>query len=237
MSHAAVLQTSAENRQSYISLFIAPSTIKARPGMTLSFARENSVYPFTHAVVNLAFYQCVRDWRWSVIAMYAWESAEHALSSALSELAETCNDSLLGDPTIGILVITAFWLYDQATGADAAFVRQAHPAARLAVFLLVGGTSFLAPLLETTTAYWGIAVYIAIYLAVVVGWFWHLRGSAGRSVLLWLLAATIYALVSLPVLADGPLIASSWMRAFVVSCIFLLAAGIGYLAAGQPRTH
>lgn len=197
---------------------------------TTSFVREQSVYPFTHAVVNVAFYMVVRDLRWAIIGFYVWESVELVLSAAFSGLAEECNDSLLGDPLIGLLAILAFWLYDRATGADREFRQQALEVARALAFLIIGAASFVAPLLASDGVYWGIVLFAGIYVLTIVVCFWHLRGHAGNSVVLWVLAALVYAAASLPVLDGAPLIASSWMRVFLLASIFVVAAFVGLVS-------
>lgn len=203
--------------------------------MSLSFAQEQSVYPFTHAVVNVALYMCLRDLKLAIILFFLWEPAEYFLKQVFSSLEEVCNDSLVGDPLIGFLAIFAFWLHDKTTNADIAFRQTALPVSRWLVFIIVGLASFLIPVLETANFYWGIVIYTAIYvLAVTVG-FWYLEGVAGRSVALWLLAVVAYAIISVPV-TDGPNIVSSWMRVFWLACTLIIGA-LGGVIATTSRSH
>jgi hypothetical protein len=203
--------------------------------MSASFAHEQSVYPFVHATVNLAIYMCTRNFAATVIAWYAWETIEKSLSKAVPSLAENCDDSLIGDPVIGLLSISSFFIADFALNYDSAFRKCAWPVARLFVFLAIGIASFFAPQLESTDFYWGIAVYTAIYIvAVVVGFgnvlFYNNANAtassretrdARQSVTLWLFAVLAYAVTSIFVL-DGALYLSSWMRVFYIAVGFVV---------------
>lgn len=203
--------------------------------MSASFAHEQSVYPFVHATVNLAFYMCTRNFAATVIAWYVWETVEKSVSKAVPALAENCDDSLIGDPAIGLLSILSFFIADFALNYDVAFRKCAWPAARLFVFLAIGVTSFFAPQLETADFYWGIAVYTAVYIvAVVIGFgnvlFYNKATAiassretrdARQSVILWLFAVLAYAIASIFVL-DGALYSSSWMRVFYIATGFVV---------------
>lgn len=206
--------------------------------MSGSFAREQSVYPFVHATVNLAFYMCTRNILWSIIAFYVWETIEKTLSQHISALAEDCTDSLIGDPIIGIGAIFAFFVLDFITGFDVVFKRHVHPVLRLFVFAGIGLTSFIAPQFESTSAYWGIAVFAAIYCAIVLAGFAGVVFYTGYnneiryarlSIVVWLLAVIIYAIISLVVL-NGPVFTSSWMRVFLTELTFIFAALLGLLS-------
>lgn len=206
--------------------------------MSGSFAHEQSVYPFVHATVNLALYMCSRRWALVVIAFYLWESIERVLGKHIGSLAEDCDDSLIGDPVIGLLAFSSFYVLDFVTGFDVVFRRHASLLARVFVFLAIGAASFVAPQLETTHFYWGIAVFLGIYLAVALFGFRNLvfyAGAsdeiryAGQSVVIWLLAVVVYAIISIVVL-DGPLHTSSWMRVFFIALAFLAASLVGLLS-------
>lgn len=204
-----------------------------------SFAHEQSVYPFVHATVNLAFYMCTRSFTATVIAWYVWETVEKVISSGgVTALVEDCNDSLIGDPVIGLLSILSFFVLDFVTGFDVVFRRHAWPAARLFVFLVIGLASFIAPQLETEHFYWGIAIYTGVYIVAVLVGFSNLlfcagtskeHRYAGLSTVIWLIAVLVYAIISIVVL-DGPLGTSSWMRVLYAGLAFLFASLTGLLA-------
>lgn len=205
--------------------------------MSTSFAHEQSVYPFVHATVNLAFYMCTRNFAATVIAWYLWETFEKLASKVVSALAENCDDSLIGDPAIGLLSVLSLFIVDFALHHDVAFRKCAHPVARLLVFVAIGVASFLVPQAETDNVYGGIVLYTTVYVvAITIGFanvLFHDKANvtssaqetndARQSVLLWLLAVLAYAGISVSVL-DGPLYSSSWMRVFYVAVALIIVS-------------
>jgi hypothetical protein len=209
----------------------------------MSFWAEQSVWPFVHSVVNIAFYNSFRSLEWAIIALFAWEVFEKITTYVSPVLAEDCFDTLVGDPIIGVVAIFTFWLLDKVTGFDVAFLRHVTFPRRLLVFAAIGIASPIAPLLQTTQFYAGIAIYTAVYvLAILIGFLPTVQNEginrevarARQSIFVWIGAVLVYALVSVFVLPGNSFFfASSYMRALSVSLALLLIISGGLLALPQ----
>lgn len=207
--------------------------------MCASFADERSVFPFVHTVVNLAFYMCTRNFLLTVVAWYVWETIETFLSMRIASLVETRDDSLIGDPIIGLAAVLPFVILDYVTGFDVVFRRHAYFWSRVLVFVAIGAASFLATELQSTHFYGGVVLLMIIYLAAALIGFANLvfysgRNNelryAGQSVCIWLIAVVVQTIIAVVVVEpSAPLVTSSWMRAFLTSVAFLLASLAGLL--------
>lgn len=103
-----------------------------------TFFRESSVWPFVHCLINGSLYTNTRNWPLSIALMYVWESIELVVSGFLGNFVEAKDDSLLGDPLVGFLVITALYVIDRINYGDAAFVLTVPGYIRLLCFLTHG---------------------------------------------------------------------------------------------------
>lgn len=211
------------------------------------FAQESAVFPLVHAVTPLAFYMCTRNFLLSITAMYVWEQMELLLSGAFASLAETCSDSLVGDPIIGFFGMLPFVLLDWVTGFDVVFRRHANVWLRVLAFVGIGIATLIPVHLETSTVYWGIAVFIPTYILVALLAFKDLvfyTGPnaevqyAGISVIIWLIAVLTHGIVALIKTPADSLYSSSWMRTFLLSLIFLLSTvPVLHFADRRRREH
>jgi len=86
--------------------------------MNNAFWREDSVYPFVHAVIPAALYFATRNATLSLLLMYVWETLELTLALLVSSstFGESAADALIGDPLVGALGIGALALADVAFG-------------------------------------------------------------------------------------------------------------------------
>lgn len=86
--------------------------------MSNEFWRDNSVYPFVHAVLPAALYFATRKALLSLLLMYVWETVEALSALVVSQtvFGEGAADSLIGDPLVGALGIGALALLDVAYG-------------------------------------------------------------------------------------------------------------------------
>jgi len=206
----------------------------------MSFWTELSVFPFVHAVVNVAFYCSFRSLPWAIIAFFVFEYLEKLTTYVSPVLYEDCFDSMVGDPTIGFLAILSFWLLDKVTGFDFVFLRHVSLLRRVLVFSIIGLASPLAPLLETEQIYFGIAIYTAVYVLTIFFGFLPTMLYVGinkeiayarQAIVIWIIAVIIYALVSLVVVPDDAFFfATPYMRAVSVAFLFILLAAGGLLA-------
>lgn len=195
--------------------------------MNSAFWRDNSVYPFVHAVLPAALYFATRNALLSLLLMYVWETIEATLALAISRqtFGESAADSLIGDPLVGTLGIGALALLDAAYGWVDVVKRAAPLWLRLLAFAYVASVSlaFFAlsaeqversrPLL--VTAYGASIVVIGLLMYAVA-----LRSARfGQPLGAWL---GLVALLALAAALPGP--SSVYVRMVAVNgAAFLLA--------------
>jgi hypothetical protein len=198
--------------------------------MSQAFYKEQTRWPFVHAVVPLALYFATRNIILSLLLIYVWETAERLLKRVTSYFSENDDDSLIGDPLIGSLSIFSFWVFDQATGWDTVICENTNPWLRAACFLLIAVVSPIVELdkskLEARGPHLGTLAY-ALYYYVIALLFYTFAftdpPAVGQSVAAWLAIVFIYALVAAaPLWVDFSL----FMRIFMAEVFVTMVAAI-----------
>lgn len=197
------------------------------------FTGEEGPYPFVHTAAPAALYICTRRPLLSGFAIYFFESLERIASHKFPVLVETPDDSLIGDATLGLLAIIIFFLIDKIFDFDKAFASIVPWWHRLFVFVIIGVTSPLATVLNTTRGHFGVPIFYAVYVIAAVAGFapfiFDAQTTAERhvrqSIVIWLALIAFYTILATPVATASLL--SVWMRMFVTSAIICAgAAGV-----------
>lgn len=210
----------------------------------LPFYLETAVWPFIHTLVPAALYLSTRSWKFSLLVIYISESLEALFAPIFNVFAEQIGDALIGDILIGGLAITILFVLDRATGADIAFLVLVSPLRRFLAFLLIVALTIIAPQLTFEGFNFGVLFYFVLYTLVMLGFYASVLydtvpGSAahvaGQSIAVWLVMASIYALVALPVFSG--FLASMFWRMLFLSLFFLIAAFIVYHVSFLNRLY
>lgn len=206
--------------------------------MRLNFYRENAVWPFVHALTNANLYIATRDWKLSIVLMYVWESFEFAVMTRFMEnFSEVMDDSLIGDPIIGITIILALALIDYHTGWNLDFRRIVPAWNRFIQFVV---TSVITCIIATTHEEPGAFVLVigAAYIATVLAFygyylfrtmpsreFANIQRETKKSVALWLGIVIILMIVVAPQeVPSSEFPYNTYMRvAFVEGTVFAAA--------------
>lgn len=175
------------------------------------FYKEQTSWPFVHAVVFLALYFATRDIVLTLLLIYVWETFEFLLSNVWPYLRESMWDKMVGDPVIGSLSVLAFWVLDQATGWDDTFVQEVNPWWRFFGFVAVSVPGWLIVLDKRVEGrdwmpLFGTALYALVYIGLGLAIYSdYLSGAVGDSVLAWLAIVAFLALFAIPALPwPGP---------------------------------
>lgn len=202
------------------------------------FYLETAIWPFIHTLVPAALYLSTRSWVFSLLVIYISETLEALLAPVFSVLAEQIADALIGDILIGLLAITILLIWDRATGADVPFLLLVSPLRRFLAFVLIVALTIIAPQLTFEGFNFGVLFFFVLYMLVMLAFyapvlFGTVPGSpayvAGQSVVVWLLMASVYTLVALPLFTGASaFLTSMFLRMLFVSLFFLVAAFIVY---------
>lgn len=195
--------------------------------MSEDFFAEESPFPFVHTAVPAALYLTTRRPLWSALGIYLFETAERLASYAFPYLRENINDTIVGDPAIGLLAILVFVWIDWLFGIDKLFDTTVCWWRRIVTFVLIGVTSPIATLLDKPSGHFGVLLFFASYVVAILIGFGSIifapKSPAERvvrsSLFTWINLIGIYAILATPV-ASAPLL-SVWMRMFVFSALLL----------------
>ena len=195
-----------------------------------TFYRENTAWPYVHTIINAALYIATRNWLLSVVLMFVWEMVEYGIISQVSKtFSENPDDTILGDPIIGITIITALWLVDRATGWNIAFVVAVGPWIRFAAFVTV---AVITSILATAFHESGLAILLigALYILASVLFYAPYTGhsvqaQAWRSVVIWLYFVFIVTLLcAARNVPSGQFPYNIYMRVLFLNLVLLASA-------------
>lgn len=103
-----------------------------------NFWKERDPWPYAHAIVPLTLYAMSRQYLFSLLLIYVWESVEALIGLLAPYYDENKYNSLISDPIVGALAITTLFLLDCATGWGDAFCEAVSLGLRVLVFVVVG---------------------------------------------------------------------------------------------------
>lgn len=198
-----------------------------------AFYKEQTRWPFVHAVVALALYFALRNLVLTFLLLYVWESFEVLIAAAYNYFSEGKTDSLLGDPLIGALSAFAFWILDQTTGWDDVFHDSVGGWRRFLCFALIAVPSALVEKdksdVRIRRPHIGTLLYTLYYIVVAVIFYIGIFDepvAVGQSVLAWLTIVFIYALAGgAPITIGFPV----FMRVFFAEVAVTMTASILFL--------
>jgi len=188
--------------------------------------------------MNAKLYIATRDWKLSILLMYIWESVEFGIVSQFTDkFSEMIDDSLLGDPIIGITIILALYFIDYHTGWDIDFRKTVPNWIRFIEFITTG---FVLTILGTINDH-SAAIVLAIgvaYIAITLIFYGYylfketierqlvaMQREAKKSVALWLgIVIILMAVVAPNEVPLGEFPYNTYMRViFVESTVFMAA--------------
>ena len=182
------------------------------------FWREDSPWPFVHAVVPLAVYVSLRHLLVSLLLIYVWETVETLLGIVLPFFKEPKLNSLVSDPLVGTASILVFVAFEAALDNQAEFLAAASATRRITALVLIGALSPLAALGDRTeTKRWslryGALLYALLYFIVVIVAYAGVASSVRSSLVVWITLLVLYALAVTPIAPERYRgYASAWSR-------------------------
>lgn len=136
-----------------------------------TFFREDSIWPYVHCLINGSLYYNVRSWRLSLLLMYIWETLEYAVVSQFSDkFSEAKDDSLVGDPIVGFLIITALFIADVILGGKTAFIRTVPAYIRFLCFVTHGIMATVVGFFNSNSG-WPILLVGVLFVAIALAFY------------------------------------------------------------------
>jgi hypothetical protein len=213
----------------------------ARP----DFWKERDPWPYAHAIVPLTLYAMSREYLFSLLLIYVWESAEALIGLFAPYYDENKYNSLISDPLVGALAITTLFLLDCATGWGDAFCETTSVVSRVIVFVLVGVGSTVLLIdrnaeRDGETINRGVVVLAigAVFVGAIVFGV-QLSSQTGdatvlatQSLMVWVVIVLLLGLVTVPRFSQSSALSSTFWRILIVElALFLLAVVVLVIAA------
>ena len=208
-----------------------------------TFYRENTAWPFVHALINAHLYIATRKWTLSLLLMYIWETIEFAVVSQLTKtFAENVDDTLISDPLVGFTIISALWLIDHQTHWDVDFRENVPNYIRAVCFIIVGLLATILSSIDDKSGGIVLAIgtlYILITLAFYGPYIWSRaqevsvaasQSRAAQSVAIWLILIAVITIVAAPRnVPTGEFPYNTFMRVEFTILVVLAAAIVAQL--------